>query len=64
MTPKQSLIQTQALLSSETCRCAAVPIIQYEPGVTFIECARCGNSAAVPDFDLEGCLEVWRAKNL
>ncbi len=61
--PEHQLIEAQTMLSDETCRCTNVPVIAYEPGVMWIECGRCGNSFAVPDFDTGAVLEGWRERN-
>lgn len=58
--PERQLIETQTALITETCRCGAVPALNYDPGCMWIECGRCRLQVAVPDFDPAGALEVWR----
>lgn len=59
-TPERQLIETQTALTTETCRCGAVPLLGYDPGCMWIECGRCGLQAVVPEFDAAGVLEAWR----
>ncbi len=33
--------------------------INHEPGVIWIECARCLRSVCAPDFEIQNCLKLW-----
>lgn len=59
---ERRLKTAEAALRDETCLCAAVPEITYEPGCIQIQCPRGCLRVCLPDFQPEEAVEEWKNK--
>ena len=59
MSIERQLNDAQSVLTESRCHCMGFPLINYEAGVTWIECAKCGRIVSVPDFDIQTLLTLW-----
>jgi len=60
--PEHELTEAQRILDGSKCSgCGEYgsATIEYQPGVLWIECARCRRAVSLPDFNPAECLKLW-----
>ena len=44
--------------------CGVKPEVRYDPGCTFVECPKCGDKVANPDWTLKQTVSMWNARRI